>query len=65
MDLDLSERYRAMQKQDEVLEIILFFEIQAHRITNDANSNFDSTNRCIFYYIRNGRYLQTGPYEKK
>ena len=61
----MSELNRHMQKQDKVFEIILFFEIQAHWITNDANSNSDSTNRCIFYYIRNGRYLQTGPYEKK
>ena len=61
----MSELNRDMQKQDKVFEIILFFEIQAHWITNVANSNSDSTNRCIIYYIRNGRYLQTGPYEKK
>ena len=53
MDLDLSERYRAMQKQDEVLEIILFFEIQAPWITDDTNSNSDSTYRYFVYYIRN------------
>ena len=61
----MSKLNRDMQKQNKVFEIILFFEIQAHWITNVANSNSDSTNRCIIYYIRNGRYLQTGPYEKK
>ena len=49
----MSELNRAMKKRIKVFKIILLFEIQAHWITNDANSNFDSTNRCIIYYIRN------------
>ena len=49
----MSELNRAMKKRIKVFKIILLFEIQAHWITNDANSNFDSTNRCIVYYIRN------------
>ena len=61
MDLDLSERYRAMQKQDEVLEIILFFEIQAPWITDDTNSNSDSTYRRVIYHICHDRYFQTSP----
>ena len=61
----MSELNRAMKKRIKVFKIILLFEIQAHWITNDANSNFDSTNRCIVYYIRNDRYLPTGPNKKK
>ena len=62
---EVSDQYRAMHNLDKVFKIILLFKIQAPWITNDSHSNFDSTYRCIVYYIRNDRYLSTGPNKKK
>ena len=48
-----------------VFEVILLFEIQARWITNDTNSNSDSTYRRIVYNICHDRYFQTSPSEKE
>ena len=48
-----------------VFEIILFFEIQARWITDDPDSNSDSTYRRIVYNTCHDRYLQTSSSEKK
>lgn len=50
---EVSDQYRAMHNLDKVFKIILLFKIQTPWITNDANSNFDTTNRCIIYYSCN------------
>ena len=56
--------YRAHNRV-KVFEIILFFEIQARWITDDPDSNSDSTYRRIVYNTCHDRYLQTSSSEKK
>ena len=70
---DIFNRYNTISKFStdrahnlvKVFEIILFFEIQARWITDDPDSNSDSTYRCIVYNTCHDRYLQTSSSEKK